>query len=91
LGASKTCQGKYLADDAGKTLTPDSGWRVAVIRPPVILIYPNQTGSGKRPTTSLNALRGGRSSLSDGNSVARRSNSPFLTRFALAAVLNKTK
>jgi len=91
MGASKTCQGKYLAGDAGKTLTPDSGWRVAVIRPPVILIYPNQTGAGRRRTTSLEALRGGRSSLSDGNSVARCSISPFLTRPGLAAVLNKTK
>ncbi|WP_133666564.1 hypothetical protein [Paraburkholderia sp. BL10I2N1] len=91
MGASKTCQGKYLAGDARKTLTPDSGWRVTVIRPPVILIYPNQTGSGKRRTTSLDALRGGRSSLSDGNFVAHRSISPFLTRLGLAGVLNKTK
>jgi hypothetical protein len=75
----------------GRPLTPDFGRQVAAIRPPVILIYPNQTGFGKRRITSRNALHGGRSSLFGGSPMAHRSISLFLTRPALAAVLNKTK
>jgi hypothetical protein len=73
---------------------PDAGFRWRAVRgysSPVILIYPNQTGSGGGPTTSLDALRGGRPSLPDGNPVARRNISPSLTHLNLAAVLNKTK